>query len=60
MPSPLIWNTKRRVLFSLSISQIEIGKKYFTEKFGAVFAAEGYSSDNAAGIAILTNKSNKK
>ncbi len=28
-------------------------RAYFTEKYGAVFAAPGFSSDNAAGIAVL-------
>ncbi len=43
------------VLFSGGVMSNSIIKKYFTEKYGAYFAAPEFSSDNAAGIAILAS-----
>lgn len=43
------------LLYSGGVMSNTLIRKYFTEKFGAVFAAEGYSSDNAAGIAVLAS-----
>lgn len=41
------------VLFSGGVMSNSIIKKYFTEKYGSFFAEPEFSSDNAAGIAIL-------
>lgn len=43
------------VLFSGGVMSNRIIKKYFTEKYGAFFAEPEFSSDNAAGIAILAS-----
>lgn len=43
------------VLFSGGVMSNSIIKKYFTEKYGAFFAEPEFSSDNAAGIAILAS-----
>lgn len=43
------------VLFSGGVMSNSIIKKYFTEKYGAYFAEPEFSSDNAAGIAILAS-----
>ena len=43
------------VLFSGGVMSNSIIKKYFTEKYGSFFAEPEFSSDNAAGIAILTS-----
>lgn len=42
------------LLFAGGVMSNSIIKKYMTEKYGAIFAAPGFSSDNAAGIAALT------
>lgn len=43
------------VVFSGGVMSNSIIKKYFTEKYGAFFAEPEFSSDNAAGIAILAS-----
>ena len=43
------------VVFSGGVMSNSIIKKYFTEKYGAYFAEPVFSSDNAAGIAILAS-----
>lgn len=43
------------VVFSGGVMSNSIIKKYFTEKYGAYFAEPEFSSDNAAGIAILAS-----
>ena len=43
------------VVFSGGVMANSIIKKYFTEKYGAFFAEPEFSSDNAAGIAILAS-----
>lgn len=43
------------VLFSGGVMSNSIIRKYFTEKYGAFFAEPVFSSDNAAGIAILAS-----
>lgn len=44
---------KLPLLFAGGVMSNSIIKKYMTEKYGAFFAAPGFSSDNAAGIAAL-------
>lgn len=44
------------VVFSGGVMSNSIIRKYFTENYGAFFAAPDFSSDNAAGIAILASK----
>lgn len=43
------------IVFSGGVMSNSIIKKYFTEKYGAYFAEPEFSSDNAAGIAILAS-----
>ncbi len=43
------------VLFSGGVMSNSIIKQHFTEKYGSFFAEPEFSSDNAAGIAILTS-----
>ena len=45
---------KLPVLFSGGVASNGILKKYFTQKYGAYFAEPAFSSDNAAGTALLT------
>ena len=49
-------NEKLPVLFSGGVSSNGYLKTYFKEKYGAYFAEPVYSSDNAAGTALLTYK----
>lgn len=44
---------KLPLLFAGGVMSNSIIKKYMTKKYGAFFAAPGFSSDNAAGIAAL-------
>ena len=41
------------LLYSGGVMSNSLIRERFTEEFGAVFAAPGYSSDNAVGIAVL-------
>ena len=41
------------LLYSGGVTSNSLIRERFTEEFGAVFAAPGFSSDNAAGIAVL-------
>ena len=43
------------IVFSGGVMSNSIIKKFFTEKYGAFFAEPEFSSDNAAGIAILAS-----
>ncbi len=43
------------VVYSGGVMSNTLIRKRLTEEFGAVFAAEGYSSDNAAGTAVLAS-----
>lgn len=43
----------KKLLYSGGVMSNTYIRKKFTEEFGACFAGEGYSSDNAAGISIL-------
>ena len=45
---------KLPLLFSGGVSSNKTLKKFFTEKYGAYFAAPEYSADNAAGTALIT------
>ena len=45
---------KLPVLFSGGVSSSRILRDYFTKKYGAYFSEPAFSSDNAAGTAILT------
>lgn len=47
-------NEKLPVLFSGGVASNKMLKSYFTDKYGAYFAAPVYSADNAAGTALLT------
>ena len=42
------------VLFAGGVMSNSIIKKYLQEKYNAVFGEPNFSSDNAAGIAVLT------
>lgn len=42
------------LLFAGGVMSNGVLKKYFTDKYGALFAAPGYSADNAAGVAVMT------
>ena len=44
---------KLPVLFSGGVASNGILKKYFTQKYGAYFAAPSFSADNAAGTALI-------
>ena len=41
------------LLYSGGVMSNSLIRERFTEEFGAVFAAPGYSSDNAVGVAVL-------
>lgn len=43
------------VLYSGGVMSNSLIRERFTERFGAVFSAPGFSSDNAAGIAVLAS-----
>jgi len=43
-----------QLVFSGGVMSNSIIRKRFTEKYGAIFAAPEFSSDNATGIAVLT------
>ena len=43
------------VVYSGGVMSNTLIRKRFSEEFGAVFAAQGYSSDNAAGLAVLAS-----
>lgn len=51
---------KMPLVFSGGVMSNSIIKAYFEEKFGAYFAESRFSSDNAAGIAILASLKEKK
>ncbi len=44
------------LLYSGGVMSNTLIRKRFSEEFGAVFAAPGFSSDNAAGTAVLASK----
>jgi N6-L-threonylcarbamoyladenine synthase len=44
------------LLFSGGVMSCSIIKKYFEDKYGAYFAEPAFSSDNAAGIALLAER----
>ena len=41
------------LLYSGGVMSNSLIRERFTEEFGAIFTAPGYSSDNAVGIAVL-------
>ena len=43
------------LVYSGGVMSNTLIRKRFTEEFGAVFAGQGFSSDNAAGIAVLAS-----
>ena len=54
MTDNAINNEKLPFLFSGGVSSNRQIKEYFTNKYGAYFAAPEFSADNAAGTALLT------
>lgn len=51
---------KLPIVFAGGVMSNSLIREYFTEKYGAYFAEPSFSSDNAAGVAILANRLHRK